>query len=36
MYDDRNINTNTMDWITKNGQKVLTFIVVQQLRIVEA
>ena len=36
MYDDRNMNTNTMDWITKNGQKVLTFIVVQQLRIAEA
>ena len=36
MYDDRNMNTNTMEWITKNGQKFLTFIVVQQLRIAEA
>ena len=36
MYDDRNMNTNTMAWITQNGQKLLIFNVVRHLRIAEA
>ena len=36
MYNDRNINTNTMAQRTQNGQKPLTFNVAWQLGIAEA
>ena len=36
MYNDRNMNTNTMAWRTQNGQKTLTFNVAWQLGIAEA
>ena len=36
MYNDRNMNTNTMAWRTQNGQKPLTFNVAWQLGIAEA
>ena len=36
MYDDGNMNTNTMAWIAKNGQKLFIFNVVWQLGIAEA
>ena len=35
MCDDRNINTNTVAWITQNRQKLLIFNEVWQLRIAE-
>ena len=36
MYDDRNMNTNSVAWITQNRQKLPIFNVVWQLRIAEA
>ena len=36
MCDDRNMNTNTVAWITQNRQKLLIFNEVWQLRIAEA
>ena len=36
MYNDRNMNTNTMAWRTQNGQKPFTFNVAWQLGIAEA
>ena len=36
MCDDRNMNTNTVAWITQNRQKLPIFSVVWQLRISEA
>ena len=36
MCDNRNMNTNTMAWITQNGQELPIFNVVWQLRIAEA